>query len=155
MPRKGMFNHTLKCKFSAPKHKPLVVGGAAFMRQAAFMVLAVIVLVAMAALASSTAYAGKVVVHDATEPFDAFAVRNALREEKQWQQTLAFERQLKILQDLPINCVLVAPRRPEPRASSHNSANRDYQCGQQFYRPYQYQGKELYIGIPAPEVTAP
>ncbi|MBV7314659.1 hypothetical protein [Shewanella sp. NIFS-20-20] len=99
-------------------------------------------------VAAPQGMAGTVIVRDSREPFDAFAVRDAFKEQKAWQQTLANEQQIRILQALPVSCILVPSPRPEPRHQGHGG--RDYQCGQHYYRPFQYQGRELYIGISPP-----
>ncbi|WP_372871443.1 hypothetical protein [Shewanella sp.] len=85
------------------------------------------------------ALAGQVVVRSSDEPFDAFAVRNELARQHEWQEALRAEQQLKILERLPIGCIL----RPTPY--------RHFHCDGLFYRPYQWRDKELYISVPNPE----
>jgi|GEM_PF-1350984 len=88
--------------------------------------------------------AGQVVVRKSTEYFDAFAVRDQVLREHEWQEALRMQQQINILQSLPMGCILMA----QPYAY--------YSCGNEFYRPYQYQTKELYIQIdPLHSATSP
>lgn len=79
--------------------------------------------------------AGQVVVRKSSEAFDAFAVRDRVLREHEWRQALRMQQQINILQSLPIGCI--------PMARPYNY----YSCGGNFYRPYQYQNKQLYIQI--------
>ncbi len=58
------------------------------------------------------AEAGQVVVRDASEPFDAFAVRDELLRQHEWQELLRSQQQLEILRSyLPyvfLTCALIA-----------------------------------------------
>ncbi|WP_394146676.1 hypothetical protein [Shewanella atlantica] len=85
--------------------------------------------------ASLSVEAGQVVVRKSSEPFDAFAVRDQVLRDHEWQELLRMQRQLNILQSLPIGCVPLV--RPYPY----------YSCGRNFYRPYRYHNQELYIQI--------
>ncbi|MCL2917983.1 hypothetical protein [Shewanella litorisediminis] len=96
-------------------------------------------LLAVMVLTSLGASAGQVVVRKSDEAFDAFAVRDQLAREHQWQEALRAQQQLEILQSLPLGCVLV----PSPY--------RHFSCKGFFYRPYPWQGRELYISVPNPE----
>lgn len=87
---------------------------------------------------SFSAVSGQVVVRKSSEPFDAFAVRDQVLLEHDWQQALRFQRQIQILQALPIGCLPIAV------------PYRYFTCGSQFYRPYSYQDKQLYIEIDKP-----
>ncbi|WP_076407416.1 hypothetical protein [Shewanella sp. UCD-KL12] len=84
-----------------------------------------------------TANAGKIVVRKSSEPFDAFAVRDQVLREHEWQEALRMQQQIQILQALPIGCILV----PRPYAY--------YSCQGAFYRPYQYQNQDVYIRVDA------
>ena len=84
-------------------------------------------------LFSATSYAGTVVVRQSSTPFDAFAVRDLVLQQHQWQELLRQQQQITILQSLPIGCITVS--------SPFNYFN----CGHQFYRPYEYQDTQLYI----------
>lgn len=90
-------------------------------------------------LLSLGATAGQVVVRKSDEAFDAFAVRDQLAREHQWQEAIRAQQQLDILQSLPLGCMLV----PSPY--------RYFSCNGLFYRPYLWQGRELYISVPNPE----
>ncbi|MCL1074266.1 hypothetical protein [Shewanella dokdonensis] len=82
--------------------------------------------------------AGQVIVRDASEPFDAFAVRDKLMQQHEWQEQLRNQQQLKILQELPLGCLQLS------------TPYVHFQCGSSWYRPYSYQGHQLYIAIPHP-----
>lgn len=87
-------------------------------------------------LLSFTVEAGQVVVRKSTdEPFDAFAVRDQVLLEHEWQEALRMQQQIQILQSLPLGCVLVA------------HPYRYYRCRGQYFRPYDYQGGEVYIQV--------
>lgn len=83
--------------------------------------------------------AGQVVVRTTDEPFDAFAVRDELARQHEWQEALRAERQLEILERLPLGCII----RPTPY--------RHFLCDGVFYRPYPWQGKEVFISVPSPQ----
>ena len=93
-------------------------------------------------ISSFSAVSGQVVVRKSSEPFDAFAVRDQVLLEHDWQQALRFQRQIQILQALPVGCLAVA------------IPYRYYSCGSQFYRPYSYQNKQLYIEVDEPSPKA-
>lgn len=84
------------------------------------------------------ALAGQVVVRNTDEPFDAFAVRDELARQHDWQEAIRAQQQLQILERLPVGCLL----RPTPY--------RHFRCDGLFYRPYPWRGKELYISVPNP-----
>ena len=92
---------------------------------------------------SFSAVSGQVVVRKSSEPFDAFAVRDQVLLEHDWQQALRFQRQIQILQALPVGCLAVA------------IPYRYFSCGSQFYRPYSYQNKQLYIEVDEPSPSTP
>ncbi|MCL1092609.1 hypothetical protein [Shewanella kaireitica] len=92
---------------------------------------------------SFSAASGQVVVRKSSEPFDAFAVRDQVLLEHEWQESLRFQRQIQILQALPLGCLPVAV------------PYRYFSCGSQFYRPYSYQDKQLYIEIDKPSAITP
>ncbi|GGQ20087.1 hypothetical protein GCM10009411_20330 [Shewanella litoralis] len=79
--------------------------------------------------------AGTVVVRKSSEPFNAFAVRDEVLLQHEWQELIKQQQQLNILQSLPLNCISVAV------------TYLYFQCGQQHYRPYQYQNQQLFIEI--------
>ncbi|QFU21511.1 hypothetical protein FM038_004680 [Shewanella eurypsychrophilus] len=81
--------------------------------------------------------AGQVVVRKSSEPFDAFAVRDQVLREHEWQEALRMQQQIQILQALPVGCILMA----RPYAY--------YSCQGSFYRPYQYKNKDVYIQVDA------
>ncbi|MCE9685530.1 hypothetical protein LZP73_04765 [Shewanella sp. AS16] len=88
------------------------------------------------------AVAGQVLVHDANQALDVFAVRDAVIREQEWQEALRFQQQLQILQALPLGCV----------SFFHPYAY--YDCAGRFYRPYRQRGQEnpqqFYIQITPP-----
>ncbi|GGY97813.1 MULTISPECIES: hypothetical protein [Shewanella] len=94
--------------------------------------------VLMAFLWSVSVNAGQVVVRDASEPFDAFAVRAELMRQHEWQEQLRNQQQLQILQVLPLGCLQLTT----PYVHFH--------CGASWYRPYSYLGQQIYIAIPRP-----
>ncbi|MCG9695790.1 hypothetical protein [Shewanella sp. Isolate11] len=95
-------------------------------------------------LLSTLAFSGEIVVTKSSKPFDAFAVRDQVLKDAQWQQALRMQQQINILQALPSGCVMTQGHRPY------------FHCGQQFYRPYNYKGanngsKKVYIQIDPPK----
>ncbi|MBR9729386.1 hypothetical protein G3R48_15510 [Shewanella intestini] len=84
-------------------------------------------------------YAGKVVVRNSSEPFDAFAVRDQVLAEHDWKEALRLQRSLTIIQSLPSGCIVT----PSPY--------RHYRCGHQFYRPYAHNNQQLFIQIDPPK----
>ena len=72
----------------------------------------------------SVVHSGQVVVRKSSEPFDAFAVRDQVLKDHQWQEMLRMQQQIQILQALPIGCVAI------PRPYRH------FSCGDFYYRPY-------------------
>ncbi|WP_228768338.1 hypothetical protein [Shewanella sp. TC10] len=100
------------------------------------------VLISMALVLSLSVHdvqAGKVVVRKASEPFDAFAVRDQVQQEHQWQEMLRMQQQIQILQALPVGCLPIAV------------PYRYFNCSGNAYRPYPYQGEEVYIQIDNPQ----
>ncbi|AZG75249.1 hypothetical protein EGC82_18475 [Shewanella livingstonensis] len=89
-------------------------------------------------LFSAMSYAGTVVVRQSSTPFDAFAIRDLVLQQHQWQELLRQQQQITILQSLPVGCLTVA------------SPFNYFSCGQQFYRPYEYQNTQLFIQIDPP-----
>lgn len=83
--------------------------------------------------------AGQVIVTRSSEPFDAFAVRDQVLKDFEWQESLRRQEQIQILQALPIGCVVVI------------KPYRHFSCGESAYRPYQYQQRELYIKVDPPK----
>jgi hypothetical protein len=79
--------------------------------------------------------AGTVVVRKSSEEFDAFAVRNEVLLQHEWQELIRQQQQLNILQSLPLNCISV------------ETTYLYFQCGQHRYRPYQYQDQQLFIEV--------
>jgi len=90
---------------------------------------------AMTCTVSVSIEAGQVVVRKSSEAFDAFAVRDQVLREHEWREALRMQQQINILQSLPVGCI------PMVRPYAY------FSCGGNFYRPYQYQNKELYIQI--------
>lgn len=91
---------------------------------------------------SALSHGGQVVVRKSSEPFDAFAVRDQVLRDHQWQQALRMQQQIQILQALPTGCILLA--RPYTY----------YACQGIFYRPYQYQDRDVYIQVDAVDEQA-
>lgn len=89
-------------------------------------------------LCMPNAYAGTVVVRKSSEPFDAFALRDELAKQHQWQESLRHEQQLTILRSLPLGCLVI------------ETPFEYYTCAGLAYRQYQYQDEALYIEIPVP-----
>lgn len=84
--------------------------------------------------------AGEVVVRQSTDPkFDAFAVRDQVLKDHQWQEALRQQQQLNILQSLPLGCLAIM------------SPYRYYSCAGAFYRPLAQDNQTLYIQIDPPE----
>ncbi|MGY3904377.1 hypothetical protein ACW5XF_18195 [Aeromonas lusitana] len=84
------------------------------------------------------ATAGQVIVNQGLSPADTFALRDQLAREHEWQEWLRFQQAVKWLEVLPVNCDLVG------------GAGGDYRCGDDYYRPYRQNGRDLYIqGDPA------
>ncbi|MDO6687709.1 MULTISPECIES: hypothetical protein [unclassified Agarivorans] len=92
--------------------------------------------------ASFGASAGPIIVQKSSDPnkVDAFELKKELLEQHLWQEQLRTEAQLQWLRELPVGCVF--------------SANGDYQCGLNWYRPYRYQQQQLYIEVPSPQSSA-
>ena len=87
---------------------------------------------------SVSAFAGEVIVNRSSEPFDAFAVRDQVLKDFEWQESLRRQQQIQILQALPSGCVTVM------------KPYRHFTCGEHNYRPYDYQQRELYIEVDRP-----
>ncbi|OBT06975.1 MULTISPECIES: hypothetical protein [Shewanella] len=97
--------------------------------------------IALAGITMTTlSHAGKVVVRKSSEPFDAFAVRDAVQQDHQWQEMLRMQQQIQILQALPLGCLAVA-------VPYHY-----YNCAGSMYRPYMHQNQELFIQIDPPKI---
>jgi len=102
-----------------------------------------ICLLAGAVLMSAKSHSGTVVVRPSSTPFNAFAVRDRVLQQDQWQESLRQQQQIIMIQSLPLGCLAV--RLPFAYFS----------CGQQFYRPYQYRDKPVYIQIDPPMSDSP
>jgi len=87
---------------------------------------------------SVSAFAGEVIVNRSSEPVDAFAVRDQVLKDFEWQESLRRQQQIQILQALPSGCVTVM------------KPYRHFTCGEHNYRPYDYQQRELYIEVDRP-----
>lgn len=70
------------------------------------------------------AFAGDIKIHDKTEAYDPFAVRDKKRQDHEWQEQQRLQQSLELIERLPVNCILV----PSPA--------RHYRCGDRYYRPY-------------------
>lgn len=90
-------------------------------------------LIVISGLISTTVVAGEVIVNRSSEPVDAFAVRDQVLKDFEWQESIRRQQQIQILQALPLGCITVI--RPY----------RYFSCGEHHYRPYNYQQRELYI----------
>ncbi|WP_372847447.1 hypothetical protein [Shewanella sp. Scap07] len=97
----------------------------------------VCLLVLMLLSSTFTSHAGQVVVRKSSEPFDAFAVRDQVKQQHEWQEALRYQQQIQILQSLPLGCVFLPIRY--------------YRCGHIYYRPYQYQQQDVYIQVDPPQ----
>ena len=82
---------------------------------------------------SLPAVAGPVIVSKGDDGIDAFALRDKLAREHEWQEWLRFQQAIKWLEVLPVNCDLVG------------GAGQEYRCGDDYYRPYRQNGRDLYI----------
>ncbi|GIU10438.1 hypothetical protein [Shewanella glacialipiscicola] len=96
-------------------------------------------LIVISGLISTTVVAGEVIVNRSSEPVDAFAVRDQVLKDFEWQESIRRQQQIQILQALPLGCITVI--RPY----------RYFSCGEHHYRPYNYQQRELYIEIDPPQ----
>ncbi|MCT8985446.1 hypothetical protein [Shewanella phaeophyticola] len=94
-----------------------------------------LIILIMGLFMSSVTEAGTVVVRKSSQPFDAFAVRDELQQQHEWQELLRQQQQLSILQSLPLTCIAV------------KGDFLYFNCGQHHYRPYQYQHQQLFIEI--------
>lgn len=93
-------------------------------------------------LLSLPALAGPVIVSKGGEKIDAFALRDQLAREHEWQEWLRFQQAIKWLEVLPVNCELMSQQ------------GGGYRCGGNYYRPYQQDGREIYIqGNPGGEMS--
>ena len=89
-------------------------------------------------LAALPAAAGQVIVNQGMSIEDTFALLDKLAREHEWQEWLRFQQAIKWLEVLPVNCELMS----QPGGG--------YRCGSNHYRPYQQDGREIYIqGDPA------
>ena len=84
-------------------------------------------------LAALPAAAGQVIVNQGMSIEDTFALRDKLAREHEWQEWLRFQQAIKWLEVLPVNCDLVG------------GAGQEYLCGDDYYRPYRQNGRDLYI----------
>ncbi|WP_404839453.1 hypothetical protein [Aeromonas media] len=84
-------------------------------------------------LLSLPAQAGQVIVNQGMSTADTFALRDQLAREHEWQEWLRFQQAVKWLEVLPVNCDLVG------------GAEQEYRCGDNYYRPYRQNGRDLYI----------
>ena len=84
-------------------------------------------------LLSLPALAGQVIVNQGMSTADTFALRDQLAREHEWQEWLRFQQAVKWLEVLPVNCGLVG------------GAGQEYRCGDNYYRPYRQNGRDIYI----------
>ncbi|WP_434930421.1 hypothetical protein ACRWQM_14335 [Shewanella sp. HL-SH5] len=98
--------------------------------------------IAISSMVSYSLSAGQVVVRKSSEQFDAFAVRDQIAKEFEWQEALRMQQQIEILQALPVGCI--------PFALPY----RYFSCNGFAYRPYDYKNKELFIKIDPPKHPA-
>ncbi|UJF22861.1 hypothetical protein [Shewanella sp. OMA3-2] len=101
-----------------------------------------VVVIAINLLMSFSICAGQVVVRKSSDSFDAFAVRDQVIKEYEWQEALRMQQQIEILQSLPVGCVPLA------------LPFRYFSCAGLAYRPYEYQNKQLFIQIDPPKHPA-
>lgn len=95
-------------------------------------------LIVISGLISVSALAGEVIVNRSSESVDAFAVRDQVLKDFEWQESLRRQQQIQILQALPLGCIIVM------------KPYRYFTCGEHHYRPYHYQQRELYIEVDRP-----
>jgi hypothetical protein len=95
-------------------------------------------LIVISGLISVSALAGEVIVNRSSESVDAFAVRDQVLKDFEWQESLRRQQQIQILQALPLGCITVM------------KPYRYFTCGEHHYRPYHYQQRELYIEVDRP-----
>lgn len=87
------------------------------------------------------AVAGKVVVRKSSDPeFDVWAMKQELIEQNAWNEALRQQQILNWVYSIPAGCF------------AHARPYRYYACNNQFWRPYNYQGEQLYIQIDPPVV---
>lgn len=95
-------------------------------------------IIVLSGLLSLPAMAGQVIVNKGMSIADTFALRDQLAREHEWQEWLRYQQAIKWLEVLPVNCELMS----QPGGG--------YRCGGDYYRPYQKDGREIYIqGNPA------
>ncbi|MCM2678736.1 hypothetical protein [Echinimonas agarilytica] len=83
--------------------------------------------------------AGKVVVRKSSDPeFDPWALKKELIQHNAWQESMRQQHILNWVYSLPAGCYLYA------------SPYRYYGCGGQYWRPYEYQNKQIFVEIDAP-----
>lgn len=92
----------------------------------------------LCALIGLPALAGQVVVTRSNEHFDAFAVRDQVLKDYEWQESLRRQEQIQILQALPLGCIV------------QMQPYRYFRCGQDNYRPYRYQQQDVFIKVDPP-----
>ncbi|ASF15745.1 hypothetical protein FJD32_019620 [Shewanella sp. LC6] len=92
----------------------------------------------LSALLALPTFAGQVVVTRSDKPFDAFAVRDQVLKDNEWQESLRRQEQIQILQALPLGCIV------------QMQPYRYFRCGQDNYRPYRYQQQDVYIKVDPP-----
>ncbi|MFM5831052.1 hypothetical protein ACET54_11690 [Aeromonas veronii] len=99
-------------------------------------------IIVLSGLLSLPAMAGQVSVNKGMSVADTFALRDQLAREHEWQEWLRYQQAIKWLEVLPVNCELMS----QPGGA--------YRCGGDYYRPYQKDGREIYIqGNPAEEAA--
>ncbi|MGB6187406.1 hypothetical protein [Aeromonas molluscorum] len=84
-------------------------------------------------LCSLPLWAGQIIITKGDQKIDAFALRDQLAREHEWQEWLRYQEALKWLEVLPVNCEL---------SRQHGGA---YRCGDDYYRAYRQNGRDLYI----------
>ncbi len=77
----------------------------------------------------------RIVVRSSDQPFDAFAVRDQILREHEWQESLRLQQQIRISEALPLGCHFFT------------SPYHYYVCGQDYFRPYTMRDQELFIQI--------
>ena len=91
---------------------------------------------------SCLSVAGTVTVQKSSENKpDPWQLKQQILAENAWREQLKYQQGLQWLYQLPLGCIAGVVR---PLY---------YQCGGNFYRPYQSNGQQLYIQIDPPEST--
>lgn len=88
---------------------------------------------------SGLLWAGQVTVTKSSEPqVDVWQLKQQLHQQHLWREAMRQQQNLFWISQLPIGCLVL------PKPVNY------FQCGQVFYRPYLYQGEQIYIQVDPP-----